>query len=176
MLQCTRGVDWNSIVLHVMLLYGGHYFSLEVHTMYFNHTHPYQLNKPGRLDSDSVPTLQHSAAIMDFTFDPFDNYRLASGVCVQWCVCVCVYNTNCRCTLVFVLLLYHYSLHFVWRLPVTYHYYYMYLACDDAYIRVWQVPDGGLTETLTEPLVKLKGTTTLCVHHTYTCYVYFNLS
>ena len=58
--------------------------------MYFNHTHPYQLNKPGRLDSDSVPTLQHSAAIMDFTFDPFDNYRLASGVCVQWCVCVCV--------------------------------------------------------------------------------------
>ncbi len=30
-------------------------------------------------------------------------------------------------------------------------------ACDDAKIRVWRVPDGGLTETLTEPESYLKG-------------------
>jgi len=39
----------------------------------------FQLNKPGRLDTDTVPTLQNKADIMDFAFDPFDNTRLLSG-------------------------------------------------------------------------------------------------
>ncbi|XP_077983604.1 coronin-7-like [Glandiceps talaboti] len=31
------------------------------------------------------------------------------------------------------------------------------VACDDAVIRVWEIPEGGLTETLTEPEIILKG-------------------
>lgn len=31
------------------------------------------------------------------------------------------------------------------------------LAGDDAKIRVWRVPEGGLTETLTEPALILQG-------------------
>ena len=54
---------------------------VSTHTQAHLHTShtPSQLNKPGRLDSDTVPTLQHSADIMDFTFDPFDNCRLVAG-------------------------------------------------------------------------------------------------
>ena len=38
-----------------------------------------QLSKPGRLDSDLVPTLQNTADVMDFAFDPFNTHRLAVG-------------------------------------------------------------------------------------------------
>ena len=30
-------------------------------------------------------------------------------------------------------------------------------ASDDSTVKVWQIPEGGLTENLTEPLVDLKG-------------------
>lgn len=62
----------------------------------------FELSKPGRLDTDDVPTLQNTANVMDFTFDPFNNRRLV-------------------------------------------------VACEDARIRVWNIPEGGLTTTLTEP-------------------------
>jgi len=62
----------------------------------------FELSKPGRLDTDEVPTLQNTANVMDFVFDPFNNRRLV-------------------------------------------------VACDDARIRVWNIPEGGLTDTLTEP-------------------------
>ena len=39
----------------------------------------YQLSKPGRLDTDNVPTLQNTANIMDLVFDPFNNNRLVVG-------------------------------------------------------------------------------------------------
>ena len=39
----------------------------------------FQLSKPGRLDTDNVPTLQNTANIMDFAFDPFNNNRLVVG-------------------------------------------------------------------------------------------------
>jgi len=38
-----------------------------------------QLSKPGRLDTDEVPTLQNTANVMDFVFDPFNNRRLVVG-------------------------------------------------------------------------------------------------
>lgn len=40
-----------------------------------------QLDKPGRLDTNSVPTLQNTADVMDFCFDPFNPNRLAVGKC-----------------------------------------------------------------------------------------------
>ena len=35
---------------------------------------------------------------------------------------------------------------------------YMYFkGCDDAQIKIWEIPEGGLTEPLTEPVRKLHG-------------------
>jgi len=31
------------------------------------------------------------------------------------------------------------------------------LACDDAKIRIWTIPEGGIDDTLTEPSLYLKG-------------------
>ena len=42
-----------------------------------------QLNKPGRLDTDDVPTLQNVAGVMDFVFDPFNDRRLVVGIYVH---------------------------------------------------------------------------------------------
>ena len=30
-------------------------------------------------------------------------------------------------------------------------------ACDDGKVRVWEIPEGGLKETMTEPKLVLKG-------------------
>uniref|UniRef100_A0A671YFK9 Coronin n=1 Tax=Sparus aurata TaxID=8175 RepID=A0A671YFK9_SPAAU len=67
-------------------------------------------SQPGRLPDTSMPTIQNSVNVVDFSWDPFDTHQLA-------------------------------------------------VAGDDAKIRVWQVPEGGLTETLTEPEVILQGHT-----------------
>ena len=32
-----------------------------------------------------------------------------------------------------------------------------FIACDDARIKVWDIPNGGLTETLTQPKFSLTG-------------------
>ena len=38
-----------------------------------------QLNKPGRVDTSEIYTVQNVAGIMDFAFDPFNNSRLVVG-------------------------------------------------------------------------------------------------
>ncbi|XP_073350573.1 coronin-7 [Pagrus major] len=67
-------------------------------------------SQPGRLPDTSIPTIQNSVNVVDFSWDPFDTHQLA-------------------------------------------------VAGDDAKIRVWQIPEGGLTEMLTEPEVILQGHT-----------------
>ncbi|KAM9392654.1 coronin-7 [Pholidichthys leucotaenia] len=67
-------------------------------------------SQPGRQPDTSLPTIQNSANVADFAWDPFDNHRLA-------------------------------------------------VAGEDAKIRVWQVPEGGLKETLTEPELIVQGHT-----------------
>uniref|UniRef100_A0A3B4YJF5 Coronin n=1 Tax=Seriola lalandi dorsalis TaxID=1841481 RepID=A0A3B4YJF5_SERLL len=68
----------------------------------------FERSQPGRLPDTSLPTIQNSVNVVDFSWDPFDARRLAVG--------------------------------------------------DDAKIRVWQVPEGGLKETLTEPELILQHT------------------
>lgn len=64
---------------------------------------------------------------MDIAFDPFNSRRVVIGMsCTTYC----------------------YSFHYP-SIVLTMPYY--STACDDAKIRVWTVPDGGLTHTLTEP-------------------------
>uniref|UniRef100_A0A665VCT9 Coronin n=1 Tax=Echeneis naucrates TaxID=173247 RepID=A0A665VCT9_ECHNA len=70
----------------------------------------YERSQPGRLPDASLPTIQNSVNVADFSWDPFDTHRLA-------------------------------------------------VAGDDAKIRLWQVPEGGLKETLTEPELILQGHT-----------------
>lgn len=41
-------------------------------------------------------------------------------------------------------------------------------AGDDAKIRVWQVPEGGMTDTLTEPELILQGRTALQIFQDFT--------
>ncbi|XP_028267214.1 coronin-7-like isoform X1 [Parambassis ranga] len=70
----------------------------------------FERSQPGRLPDTSLPTIQNSVNVADFSWDPFDSQRLV-------------------------------------------------VAGDDAKIRVWQVPEGGLTETITEPELILQGHT-----------------
>ncbi|XP_022608048.1 coronin-7-like [Seriola dumerili] len=70
----------------------------------------FERSQPGRLPDTSLPTIQNSVNVVDFSWDPFDARQLA-------------------------------------------------VAGDDAKIRVWQVPEGGLKETLTEPELILQGHT-----------------
>lgn len=67
-------------------------------------------SQPGRLPDTSLPTIQNSVNVVDFSWDPFDTHRLA-------------------------------------------------VAGDDAKIRVWRVPEGGLQEIMTEPEIILQGHT-----------------
>ncbi len=77
-----------------------------------------------------MPTLQNSADVMDFSFDPFNSHRLAVGTFL----CLHVLHTHS---------LTHTHSHSHTRLRDV--------ACDDAKIRVWTIPESGLTKTLTEP-------------------------
>ncbi|XP_069558929.1 coronin-7 [Brachyistius frenatus] len=70
----------------------------------------FERSQPGRLPDTALPTIQNSANVADFSWDPFDAHRLA-------------------------------------------------VAGEDAKIRVWQLPEGGLKETLTEPELILQGHT-----------------
>nr|XP_046270726.1 coronin-7 isoform X1 [Scatophagus argus] len=70
----------------------------------------FERSQPGRLPDTALPTIQNSVNVVDLSWDPFDNHRLA-------------------------------------------------VAGDDAKIRVWQVPERGLKETLTEPELTLQGHT-----------------
>ena len=66
------------------------------------------LKKPGRLQP-SIPVLAgHSAAVMDFEFNPFHEHIIATG-------------------------------------------------SEDTTVKVWGIPEAGLTETITEPLVDMHG-------------------
>ncbi|OQR76932.1 coronin-7-like, partial [Tropilaelaps mercedesae] len=67
-----------------------------------------EMVKRGRLNAGVLPSLICGTNIMDFTWDPFDDSRIA-------------------------------------------------IACDDGRIRVWSVPENGLTESLTQPDFELKG-------------------
>ncbi|XP_032442849.1 coronin-7-like isoform X3 [Xiphophorus hellerii] len=70
----------------------------------------FERSGPGRQPDTSLPTIQNSVNVVDFSWDPFDTHRLA-------------------------------------------------VAGDDAKIRMWQVPEGGLKETLTQPKLILQGHT-----------------
>ena len=80
------------------------------------------------MDTDSVPTLQNSADVMDFAFDPFNTHRLVVGGFTHTHSHTHTYTYVSTCM--------HVHTH---------------TACDDAKIRVWTIPDGGLTKTLTDP-------------------------
>lgn len=99
-----------------------------------------QRSQPGRLPETSMPTIQNSVNVADLTWDPFDTHRLAVG---EWRKHPYVQDS-------------------LWKwvcpkksvsLSVS------AVAGDDAKIRVWQVPEGGLKEILTEPEVVLQGRT-----------------
>ncbi|XP_076251127.1 coronin isoform X1 [Rhynchophorus ferrugineus] len=62
----------------------------------------FELNKTGKLPDGVIPTLVQGNNIMDFSWDPFDNHRLA-------------------------------------------------VACDDGVVKLWRIPEGGLTEPTNEP-------------------------
>ena len=62
----------------------------------------FQLSKPGRLDTDNVPTLQNTANIMDFVFDPFNNNRLVVGKSFNILVVYCSLQDVVSCTLLVV--------------------------------------------------------------------------
>jgi len=66
------------------------------------------LDQPGRVSGTSPNVQGHSAAVLDFDWNPFDDNMIAS-------------------------------------------------ASDDSTIKVWNIPDGGLTAPLTEPLVDMRG-------------------
>ena len=40
-----------------------------------------QLSKAGRLDTNVISTLQNTADVMDFAFDPFNSRRVVIGTC-----------------------------------------------------------------------------------------------
>lgn len=61
----------------------------------------FELSKTGKLPDGVIPALVHGNNVMDFTWDPFDNRRLA-------------------------------------------------VACDDGVIKLWKIPEGGLTEPTNE--------------------------
>ncbi|XP_046355097.2 coronin-7-like [Haliotis rufescens] len=67
-----------------------------------------ELDQPGRLPDSGIPALQNGSKVMDFSWDPFDNHRLA-------------------------------------------------VACDDAKIRIWTIPENGITENMTEVDLNLRG-------------------
>lgn len=71
---------------------------------------------------------------MDFVFDPFDNTRLVVGKASIYCM-GCVMQQGMTSFVI--------AVHSI--------------ACDDAKIKVWRIPSGGLTETLTEPEFLLIG-------------------
>lgn len=96
-----------------------------------------QLSKPGRLPDAAVPTIQNGAAVADLTWDPFDPRRLAVGTCggagrvpqLQACQITTLTTAHPSwCT-----------------------------AGEDARIRLWRIPEGGLQETLQEPEAILRG-------------------
>ncbi|KAJ8951735.1 hypothetical protein NQ318_012586 [Aromia moschata] len=62
----------------------------------------FELKKTGKLPDGVIPALVHGSNLMDFTWDPFDNSRLA-------------------------------------------------VACDDGVIKLWRIPESGLTEPTNEP-------------------------
>lgn len=66
------------------------------------------LDKPGRFESDTPIVSGHSAAVLDFEWNPFDDSILAS-------------------------------------------------ASEDMTVKIWKIPDGGLTSNMTEPVVDLHG-------------------
>ncbi|XP_046688777.1 LOW QUALITY PROTEIN: coronin-7-like, partial [Homalodisca vitripennis] len=68
----------------------------------------FELAKTGKLPDGVIPALVHGTNIMDFTWDPFNNRRLA-------------------------------------------------VACDDGTIRLWLIPEGGLTEPTNSPDTVLEG-------------------
>uniref|UniRef100_A0A1B6F9M1 Coronin n=1 Tax=Cuerna arida TaxID=1464854 RepID=A0A1B6F9M1_9HEMI len=68
----------------------------------------FELAKTGKLPDGVIPALVHGTNIMDFTWDPFNNRRLA-------------------------------------------------VACDDGTIRLWLIPEGGLTEPTNSPETVLEG-------------------
>ena len=72
---------------------------------------------------------------MDFSFDPFNTHRLAVGL------------------FLYLHLLHTHTHSLTHSLTSTC----THAACDDAKIRVWTIPEGGLTKTLTEPDLFLIG-------------------
>jgi coronin-1B/1C/6 len=66
------------------------------------------LNKPGRFEPDTPIVSGHSAAVLDFEWNPFDDSILAS-------------------------------------------------ASEDMTVKIWKIPDGGLTSNMTDPVVDLHG-------------------
>ncbi|CAC5407998.1 CORO7 [Mytilus coruscus] len=100
-----------------------------------------EFNKPGRLADIGTPVLQHKSKATDYVWDPFNDNRLA------------VYPPDTGTPV-----LQHKSkaTDYVWdpfndnRLAVS---------CDDAKVWIWNIPEGGLTETVTEPSMYLRGHT-----------------
>ena len=110
-----------------------------------------QLNKPGRVDTSEIYTVQNVAGIMDFAFDPFNNSRLVVGERER--------ERKLKIILKFLSFL-RLSL-FLFLLPPS-----LSLssptpplppACDDGRIRVWDIPKDGMNESLVEPTFSLTG-------------------
>ena len=66
------------------------------------------MSKPGKAAGETPVIVGHSAAVLDFDFNPFHDHIIAS-------------------------------------------------ASDDQTVKVWAIPEGGLTANVTEPLVDLHG-------------------
>lgn len=100
-----------------------------------------QRSQPGRLPDTSLPTIQNSVSVVDFSWDPFDTHRLAVG-------------KQSRLTRVFFLFCFFASLlsDLMGDISIS-----TQQAGDDAKIRVWRVPEGGLKEMMTEPEIILQG-------------------
>lgn len=95
-----------------------------------------QRSQPGRLPDTSMPTIQNSVNVVDFSWDPFDPHRLAVGKQSHMTQVVVFFagllgDLTCDIS--------------------------TQQAGDDAKIRVWRVPEGGLQEIMTEPEIILQG-------------------
>ncbi|RLV71539.1 hypothetical protein DV515_00017345 [Chloebia gouldiae] len=103
-----------------------------------------ELSKPGRLPDVAVPTIQNGAAVADLTWDPFDPRRLAVGTCVP-----ALPGRAQRVP----------QLQGLQITPLTTARPFWCTAGEDARIRLWRIPEGGLRETLQEPEAILRGHT-----------------
>ena len=88
----------------------------------------FETKKPGRIPDGVQPVLINGTSVMDFAFDPFDNSRYAKPARV-----LLVYEDKSASIFIFI---------FISRLAV---------ACDDGYVRVWKIPEGGLVQQVNEP-------------------------